>query len=82
MGELPGGAGATIDDMMAQADEIANQLLVSDHATRRRELGNIKNQNEALWAQVKARLQQLEQQSAQQGIEAVRSGQAPPPGQQ
>lgn len=69
--------GATIDELMAKADEIAQQLLTADHATRRRELTAIKNQNEALHAQVKSRLTQLEQQGKQQGVELARQGQLP-----
>jgi hypothetical protein len=79
VGQFPGSNAATIDDMMAEATEIAHQLLMSDHPTRRQMLSDIKSNNEALYAQVKAQLQQLEQQAKQQGLNMVRQGQAPPP---
>jgi hypothetical protein len=79
VGQFPGSAGATIDDMIGQAAEIAQQLFYADHATRRRELGAIKSQNEALYAQVKAQLATLEQQAKTQGGQMAREGQMPPP---
>jgi len=69
--------GATIDDLMNQADQIAQQLLVADPTTRRSQLISIKHQNEALHAQVKSRLTQLEQQAKTQGVQMARQGQVP-----
>ena len=77
MGAGSMGVGATIDDLMGQADQIAQQLLTMDPLNRRRQLTEIKHQNEALHAQVKARLKQLEEQAKTQGLGAVRSGQVP-----
>jgi hypothetical protein len=81
-GGLGGGVGtnASIDDIMLQAEQIANQLLVMDPLTRRRQLGDLKNQNEALYAQVKSKLQQLESEAKTQGVQAARAGQMPPQG--
>ena len=70
---------ATIDDLLMQADIIAQQLLVSDPLARRRTLTDLKHQDEALYAQVKARLGQLEDMSRQQGVQLTRAGQLPPP---
>jgi len=78
---MPGGAGgspgATIDDLMGEASQIAQQLLTSDPATRRQVLGDLKHTNEALYAQVKAQLSQMEQQAESQGRQLVKSGQIP-----
>jgi len=78
VGQFPGSTGATIDDMMAQAQEIAQQLFYADHPTRRRELGALKGDNPTLYAQVKAELQTLEQQASSQGVQMARAGQMPP----
>jgi len=71
------GVGATIDDLLANADQIAQQLVVSDPLTRRRTLSDLKHQDEALYAQVKARLSELENQAATQGVQMARQGQVP-----
>jgi hypothetical protein len=73
------GAGATMDDIMMQADEIAQQLLGSDSTQRRRTLSDVKSSNEALYAQVKSRLQDLENEAKQTGVQMARAGQLPPP---
>jgi hypothetical protein len=86
--QVPGGAppgatpsggamGASIDDLLLEADGIAQQLLTADPLTRRRTLNDLKSTNEALHAQVKSRLQVLEQQAETQGKQMVRSGQVP-----
>jgi len=72
-----GAMGGTIDDLMIQADQIAQQLVTADPLTRRRQLVSIKNQNEALHAQVKSRLTQIEQQAKTQGVQMARQGQLP-----
>jgi hypothetical protein len=80
MAPMPVGAqgmGASLDDLMVQADQIADQLVTADPLTRRRQLTSIKNQNEALHAQVKSRLNQLEQQAKTQGLQLVRQGEIP-----
>jgi hypothetical protein len=72
-----GGMGPSIDDLMLEADQIAQQLITADPLTRRRQLVSIKNQNEALHAQVKSRLSQLEQEAKTQGLQLARQGQVP-----
>jgi hypothetical protein len=64
---------------MMQADEIAQQLLGSDSTQRRRTLSDVKSSNEALYAQVKSRLQDLENEAKQTGVQMARAGQLPPP---
>jgi len=71
------GMGVTLDDLMAQADQIAQQLLITDPTTRRSQLIQLKNQNEALHAQVKSRLTALEQQAKTTGVGMARQGQIP-----
>lgn len=73
----PAAGPVSLDDLLAQSDQIANDLLYSDPYTRRSQLTDLRRSNEALWAQVKARLQTLEQQAAQYGLNMVRSGQLP-----
>jgi hypothetical protein len=79
-GGMNGGVGtsASIDDIMLQAEQIANQLLTMDPLARKRQLGDLKNQDEALYAQVKAKLAELESNAKQQGVQAARAGQMPP----
>ena len=77
-GGMSVGGSASLDDLLAQADQIAQQLLVADSTARQSQLRQLKNQNEALHAQVKARLTDLEQQGQAHGIQLARSGQLPP----
>lgn len=72
-----GGKGATIDDLMGKADEIAQQLVSADPAARRNTLTSIKNQKPELHALVKSKLDQLEQQAKSQGVQMARQGQMP-----
>jgi hypothetical protein len=72
-----GGGGGTLDELLLQADQIAQQLMVADPLTRRQTLQEISNSNEALHAQVKASLNRLEQQAETQGKQMARSGQMP-----
>jgi len=80
-GGAPGGGamGASIDELMMQADQEAQTLLTMPPYERRKRLVELKHSNEALHAQVKSRLAQLEQMASQQGLQLVRQGQAPPP---
>jgi hypothetical protein len=77
-GGMSVGGSASLDDLLAQADQMAQQLLVADSTARQSQLRQLKNQNEALHAQVKARLADLEQQGQAHGIQLARSGQLPP----
>jgi len=81
MAALPGaGEQATsLDDLMAQADQIAQQIMTMDPVARRQQLVELKHSNEALHAQVTSRIQSYEQQAATMGVQAARQGgQAPP----
>lgn len=84
MGTASGGGGQggpiTPMDLAAQAQQIAQQLLqpgVTD-ADRRRQLTQLKNSNNTLWALVKAELQNTRQEAASVGQKAVLSGQVQP----
>ena len=63
------GAGSTPQDILQQADQIAQQLHPQDAPTRRAELQKIKGQNETLWAAIKGRLQQMDGQAKSQGLQ-------------
>jgi len=76
-GQMP--MGASIDDLMLQADQIAQTLLTADSLTRRQQLNDLKSTNSALYAQVKATLSNLEQQAKTTGLQMTRAGQMPPP---
>jgi hypothetical protein len=79
----PGGGGGmmsgqdirTIDDLMEQADAIAQQIIVMEPSQRRSELINLKKSNEALHAQVKQRIDTMENQAATAGKNMARQGQ-------
>jgi hypothetical protein len=75
----PAGGGniASIDELVAQGEQIAQQLLVADHTERVRTLSDLQHSNEALYAQVKSTLAQLESSAKQQGLSMVRQGQMP-----
>jgi hypothetical protein len=74
---MPQGQSATLDELIAQADQIAQQLFIADPLQRDRELSQLKNSDEALYAQVKARLDSLRQQAQQQGVQLAQAGQIP-----
>ena len=65
---------------MSQADQMAQQIMVMDPASRRSQLVQLKHSNEALHAQVTSRIKTYEQQAGQMGIQAARQGgQGQPP---
>ena len=70
-----GGQSPSLDALMQQANDMAQQLISADPTTRRRELTNLKKQNPSLHAQVKQLIQNMEQQGAAQGVQQVRQGQ-------
>ena len=74
---VPDDSTLTLDDLQVQADEYAQQLLYADTATRRRVLSSLKHQNETLYAQVKAKLSDLEQLGRTRGVQMLRAGQMP-----
>jgi hypothetical protein len=63
------GVGMSPQDILAQAQEIAQQLYPKDGAERRTELQKIKATNETLWGAVKAALAKLTGEAKSQGVE-------------
>jgi len=78
-GGAPGvqGPGVTPQDMMAQAENIAMQLVNAPYPVRRSELLNIKKTNETLHALVMQKLSDVRQQAASIGQQQVLSQMAP-----
>ena len=77
-GGAPGGEGgqpADIDQLWAQAQEMAQQIMTMPPEQRRSQLINLSKTNPPLHAFVKRLLDQQEEQAAQQGIAAARQGQ-------
>jgi hypothetical protein len=69
--DLSGGASVTPDDRMAQADQIAEQMLRMPDSQRRSELIKLKRTSETLWGLVKAKLQNKRQDITSQGRQAM-----------
>jgi hypothetical protein len=63
----PGGAGTTPDDMMAQAEQIAMQMLGMPYEARKSELLNLKKSDETLHALVIQKMKDIRQKGQQQG---------------
>ena len=59
-GPPTGGASPSVDDIMAQAQQIAQQIMSMDPTSRRRTLTDLKNQNPTLHAQVKQIIEDTE----------------------
>ena len=71
----PGGNASSIDDLWVQAEETANQIVMMPPTERRSALIDLKNSNETLHAITKSMITTIEQQAANQGKQALRSGQ-------
>lgn len=67
---------STLDDLMNKADALAQQIIGMPPQNRRQELTNLKKQDPALHAQVTARIKDMEQQGASQGVQMARQGAA------
>ena len=65
----------TMDQIMGDADGLAQQLLTADTATRRNTLADLKRDNFSLYSLVSKKLEGLEQGARAQGVAAARSGQ-------
>lgn len=65
----------TIDDLMAQADQLAQQVLTMDPSSRTSFLLQLGKDNQPLHAQVKQSLEKMENQAGQQGKIMARQGQ-------
>ena len=75
-GGMPGGrGGGDLEQLWAEAEEMAQQLLTAPASERRSALINLGKQNPHLHAFVKSILEKMEQQAGQQGINAAREGQ-------
>lgn len=70
-----GGMGATMDDLTAQAEQLASQIITMDPTTRRSELVNLKHQDPTVHALVTQMIGDMEQQGAQMGVQMTRQGQ-------
>jgi hypothetical protein len=73
------GQQVSLDDMLAQADQMAQQIMTMEPVSRRQQLVELKHSNEALHAQVTSRIEAYEQQAATMGVQAARQGGQPPP---
>lgn len=62
--------GSSPQEILAQAQEIAQQLQPNDGPTRRQELQKIKAQNETLWSAVKSQLEQMDSGAKSEGLKA------------
>lgn len=79
---VPDMTNASLDELIAQADTIANDLMFMDPYARRQQLLDLANNNQALHAQVSAMLEKKENAARQQGLNMTRRGEIPPPQQQ
>ena len=75
------GDATTMDGLLVEAEQLANQIIAMPPEARRSTLINLKHSNETLHAQVKQMIEDMEQQAGQQGKAALRAGemQAPAP---
>ena len=69
----------TPESMMANAQAIAEQLMTSDHTTRRNVLSELKSNNQPLYAMVKMILDDMEQEASAAGLDAAQNPEGPPP---
>jgi hypothetical protein len=72
------GDASTMEGLMAEAEQMANQIISMPPEARRSTLIDLKHSNETLHAQVKALITDMEQQAGQQGKMQLRSGEMPP----
>jgi len=69
-----GGAPADVDQLWAQAEELAPQIMTAPPEERRSMLINLSKTNPQMHAFVKKMIEQMEQQAGQQGVAAARQG--------
>ena len=74
-GNGQGPRGATLDDLLANAQQTAQQLFGADPLTRRRQLADLKHNNEQLYNQVSGELDRMSQDARTKGVQAARQGQ-------
>ena len=80
-GPVPSGGQATMDETDAQAEQMAEEIMTMDPASRKSQLIQLSKTDETLHALVKEKLRKLERAAAQNGLNMTRAGQIPPPGQ-
>jgi hypothetical protein len=78
---MPGAGGpVTPNEVMSQADDMAQQMLAMPETARKSQLIQLKRSNPMLHAVVRQKMTNLLQQGASQGIQAVRQqAQGQPP---
>ncbi len=64
---MGGGAGATPGDMVAQAEQMAQQLIGAPQSVVRQQLSALKQSDQTLYALVKSKMEQLRQDAASAG---------------
>jgi len=79
-GPIGSGGQATMDELDMQAEQQAQEIMMMDPSTRKSTLIQMGKTDETLHALVKQKLQKLERQAAQQGLNMTRAGEIPPPG--
>lgn len=67
----------SMDELLANAEQIAQQLLTMDATMRRSQLIELKKTDETLHAQVTQILEDMEQQAKTVGVQQARAGQLP-----
>ena len=72
------GDATSIEGLMQEAEQMAQQILVMPGPARRSALIELKKNNETLHAQVKSILDSYDNQAAQQGKAAMAAGEMPP----
>jgi hypothetical protein len=72
------GDATSIEGLMQEAEQMAQQILVMPGPQRRSALIELKKNNETLHAQVKSILDSYDNQAAQQGKAAMAAGEMPP----
>jgi len=70
-----GPRGATLDDLLNQATQTAQQLYTQDPLTRKRQLLDLKHQNVQLYNQVHGALNDMDQEARTKGVQAAHAGQ-------
>ncbi len=70
---MPGQGGpVTPGEVMAQADDMANQLMAMPETARKSQLIQLKRSNPMLHAVVKQKMENMVQQGASQGVQMMR----------
>jgi len=67
--------GATLDQMMADAESKAQELMQMDSLTKRRSMQDLKHNNETMYNQVKGFLDKMENDAKMQGLQQARQPQ-------